>query len=63
MGPMPGTLDQEGRGASLGGLSAIAYTLVEMIEREGSGRRRAASCPVAPLRSPCRCRLRRPTGP
>ena len=34
-GPDARQLMQEGRGASLGGLSATAYTLVEMIERNG----------------------------
>jgi len=36
-GPDARTLIQEGRGGSLGGLSAIAYTMVEIIVREGRG--------------------------
>jgi dihydropteroate synthase len=36
-GPDARTLVQEGRGGSLGGLSAIAYTMVEIIVREGRG--------------------------
>ena len=34
-GPDARTLIREGRGGSLGGLSSIAYTMVEIIEREG----------------------------
>lgn len=44
-GPDARTLVQEGRGGSLGGLSAIAYTMVEIIVREG----RAVSRRVVPF--------------
>ena len=44
-GPDARTLIQEGRGGSLGGLSAIAYTMVEIIVREG----RAVSRRVVPF--------------
>ncbi|MGL4592305.1 MAG: dihydropteroate synthase [Aestuariivirga sp.] len=44
-GPDARTLVQEGRGGSLGGLSAIAYTIVEIIVREG----RAVSRRVVPF--------------
>ena len=34
-GPDARAIIKQGRGASLGGLSSIAYTLVEVIERDG----------------------------
>ena len=41
----------EGRGASLGGLSTIAYTLVEEIERDGSQTKRGFAPGTLPRRT------------
>ena len=48
-GPDAAQVVKEGRGASLGGLSSISYTLIERIERNGTK--------IARHIKPVRCRV------